>query len=107
MSGVLSTAGRLIDIATSEESLCLKTTAIRLTTEKNHENPQGNDRVLAIFDLSKRKPCFGQPQWVCYIHCPAVQAPKTWVFFGQHQCLQTRLPTQLPAPAYFLKKGLG
>jgi len=62
MSGVLSTAGRLIDFATSEESLCLRTTAIvggdvplpllklyldiRLTTEENQQNPQGNETVL-------------------------------------------------------------
>jgi hypothetical protein len=59
MSGVLSPAGRLINFATSEEFFCLKTTVIgggdvplpvlkfyfdiRLTTEENHENPQGNE----------------------------------------------------------------
>lgn len=61
-SGVLSPGGRLIDFATSEESLCLKTTAIgggdvplsflkfyldiRLTAEENLDNPQGNESVL-------------------------------------------------------------
>jgi len=62
ISGVNSPASILIDFATSEESLCVKTTAIGggdvplpfsklyldicLTTDKNHENPQGNERVL-------------------------------------------------------------
>jgi hypothetical protein len=80
VSGVFTPAGRLIDFATCEESLYLKTTAIGdgyvplpilkfyfdilLTTEENHENLQVTEECLAMFDLSKRPPCFGQPQWV-------------------------------------------